>query len=106
MSPLEPSRLTRLLTVVMIVGGIGVFGLGAGKLMCRSSLRTCGSPSDICPEDTYCIDYGDGWSRCSPDYCFWVKDCCAMPPEFRSTMHMMFYNIQESMKQVISAFRQ
>lgn len=82
MAPLEHSRLTRLLIAIAAVLVVAFIALGGAKLMCRGSLRSCDYFGESCPNDTVCVDYGDGWKRCSPSYCPWVRDCCTVPPEF------------------------
>jgi hypothetical protein len=81
MAPLEHSRPTRLLIAIAIIVVVAFIAMGGAKLMCRGSLRSCDYFGESCPNDTVCVDYGDGWKRCSPSYCPWVRDCCEVPVE-------------------------
>lgn len=91
MAPLEHNRLTRLLMLVAAALVVVLIALGSAKVMCRSSLRSCNYFGESCPEDTVCVDYGDGWQRCSPTYCTWVRDCCQAPPAL-VTYRNMWWN--------------
>ena len=104
MSPLEHSRLTRLLMAIAALAVIAFISLGGAKLSCRSSLRSCDYFGESCPQDTVCVDYGDGWKRCSPSYCGWVRDCCEVPPEIVSFRDRWFGTVITTLQNTISRF--